>query len=462
MKRQIIIASRLFWLNLLITIIYSPLAVAADWPQWLGENRDGVWQENGILEKFPPNGPKLLWKAPAGGGYSGPAVSNGKVFLADRILESGSKNPDNIFARSNSIGKERLLCLDQSTGKQLWEYSFQVTYTMAYPCGPRCTPLVSASKVYLLGAMGDLHCLDKSTGKLIWKKSFTQDYSAPVPIWGFAAHPLLDGDKLICLVSPKKVAIAFNANTGQELWSNLALESPAAEIGYCPPTLIPGNDGKKVLVIWHSESVNGLDPANGKLLWSHPFKLKASLSIPTPQFVNNKLLVSAFYNGSRLLDLSKPDTATLIWKGNGRGETPTQTDTLHSIMSTPVIVGNYIYGVCSYGELRCLNLSTGERVWEDLRATGNAKEAVERWANAFITPHKDRFFLFNEKGDLIIAKLNEKGYTESARAHLIEPTGIAPAGGTRRKIVWSHPAFANKCIFVRNDQEIRCYSLEKE
>ena len=106
----------------------------------------------------------------------------------------------------------------------------------------------------------------------------------------------------------------------------------------------------------------------------------------------------------------------MLWKGNGRGEFPKQTDALHSVMCTPYIKDGYIYGVCSYGQLRCLKEATGSRVWEDLRATGRVKEPTERWANAFLTPQGDRCFLFNEKGDLIIAQLTPKGYDEIDRA----------------------------------------------
>ncbi len=111
--------------------------------------------------------------------------------------------------------------------------------------------------------------------------------------------------------------------------------------------------------------------------------------------------------------------------------------------------------MCSYGQLRCLKEENDARVWEDLRATGDAKEPTERWANAFLTPQGDRFFLFNEKGDLIIARLTPKGYEEIDRAHVIEPTNKA----MQRNVVWSHPAYADRSIFIRNDKEIVCYSL---
>jgi len=174
----------------LFSNLYTPTTCAEDWPQWMGSNRDGIWKEKGIVESFPANGLKKAWSTEIGGGYASPAIYKGKVFVADRILDSGVKDSENLFARANSSGKERLLCLDELTGKLLWEYSTPVTYAMAYPCGPRCSPLATGSKVFFLGAMGDLHCLNQSDGKLLWKKSFTKDYSAPVPIWGFAAHPL--------------------------------------------------------------------------------------------------------------------------------------------------------------------------------------------------------------------------------------------------------------------------------
>ena len=149
---------------------------------------------------------------------------------------------------------------------------------------------------------------------------------------------------------------------------------------------------------------------------------------------------------------SKP---TVAWKGKGTSEQ--DTDGLHSIIPTPVIKDGHIYGVCSYGQLRCLKEDTGERLWETFKATSGQKV---RWGNAFLTPHEGRFFLFSEQGDLIIANLTPKGYDEIDRARLLKPTGDA-GFGTRRMVLWSHPAYANQCVFVRNDEEIICVSLAR-
>ena len=430
-----------------------------DWPQWLGPQRDGVWRETGILDKFPKGGPKVRWRVPTGGGYAGPAVANGKVFVADRVLAPGSKDPDNPFSRTNSEGVERVTCLDDATGDVVWRHTYPCKYGMSYPCGPRCTPVVAGGKVYSLGAMGDLYCLDAATGKVVWSKNFMKDYSAPLAVWGFAASPLLDGDKLICLVGGKaSIVVAFDKDNGTEKWKALSFEKGQTELGYCPP-MIYKVGGVRQLIIWHPEAVNSLDPETGKVYWSEKFMLKANLAIPTPRLDGDKLLISSFYNGSRLykLDSEKPG-ATQVWASRGAGEMPRLTDNLNCIMSTPFVRDGYIYGVCSYGELRCLKLEDGSRVWQDMRATGSQKEPNERWANAFLVPQGDRWFLSNEKGDLIIAKLSPEGYEEIDRAHILEPTSKI----TGRMVVWSHPAFANRSMYMRNDKEIVCVSLAKE
>jgi outer membrane protein assembly factor BamB len=436
--------------------ITTPLQ-ADDWPQWLGPNRDGVWRETGIVEKFPASGPKVVWKRKIGEGYAGPAVAGGRVFITDRILPKGVRNPKNAFSRDAVKGTERVLCLDQATGKILWTHAYDCPYAISYSAGPRTTPAVDGERVYTLGAMGDLLCLDVKSGKVLWSKNFPREYHVPVPLWGFASHPLVDGNRLICLVGGVgSVAVAFDKITGKEVWRALS----ASEPGYAPP-MIFDVEGQRQLIIWHPESVNGLDPETGKVFWSVPFvgrngkKLNAGLSIPTPRFSGNRLFLTAFYEGSLMLQLNGSKTPKILWKGKGRSEQPEDTQTLHSIISTPYFDGKYIYGVCSYGELRCLAAAMGERLWKTYRATSG--ESM-RWGNAFLVAHRDYFVLFNEKGDLILARLTPRGYEEMDRAHILNPTNtMAPPPG--RRVIWSHPAFAGRRCFARNDEEIVCVSM---
>jgi outer membrane protein assembly factor BamB len=453
-------------------------ARADDWPQWLGPKRDGVWRESGILEKFPKGGPKVLWRTPIGGGYSGPAVAGDRVYITDRILAKDAKNPTSGFTKIKVPGQERVLCLDDASGQIIWKHEYDCTYDLQYPAGPRASPVVDNGKVYTLGAMGDLFCLDAADSKVLWSKNFPKDYNATVQIWGFAAHPLIDGDKLICLVGGEgSLVVAFHKDTGKELWRSLSVN----HAGYCPPIVIEAG-GKRQLIIWHPEALVSLDPETGKEYWSQKFEVKADLTIPTPRQDGDRLFVSSFYNGSMMLklDAAKP-AATLIWKGKAQSEQARLTDGLHSIISTPFFKGDYIYGVCSYGELRGLKADTGDRLWQTFQATTGAGE--ERWANAFIVAHQpgpspsgrgnkgegetagDRFFLFNEHGDLIIASLTPKGYKEISRAHLLEPTNMMVADSRSKDhpaVLWSHPAFAHRSIYARNDKEIIRVSLAAE
>jgi outer membrane protein assembly factor BamB len=421
-----------------------------DWPQWLGPQRDAVWREQGIIEKFPAEGPPVLWRTAIGAGYSGPSVVNGRVYLLDRHLAPDEKNPTDAFQRSTLRGFERVICLDEADGKVLWEHEYECPYTVSYPAGPRVTPLVSEGKVYTLGAEGNLCCFEAGTGKQLWSHEFKKDFNIKAPMWGFAGHPLIEGNKLICLAGGNgTTAVAFDKDTGKEIWRALSAEEP----GYSSPVICEAG-GKRQLILWHPEAANSLNPETGQVYWSVAFKSNSGLSVATPRKLDNRLFFTCFYNGSLMLQLdpSKP-TVTELWRSPKGSEQ--NTSHLNAILCTPFLEDGYIYGVCSYGQLRCLNAETGERVWETFQAT-TAGSPV-RWANAFIVKNGSRFFLCNEGGDLIIAKLTLKGYEEISRTHLLEPTNK----DCGRPVVWSHPAFAHRHIYARNDKEILCADLSQ-
>jgi len=431
-----------------ILLICAGYTRADDWPQWLGPQRDGVWRETGIIEKFPESGLKVKWRLPVHAGYSGPAVSGGRIYLTDR--KAGTSSGRDPFQRGVIPGNERVLCLNEADGKVIWQHAYDCPYNVSYPSGPRATPVVHDGKVYTLGTEGNLFCFNSADGKVLWSREFKKDFAIDTPLWGFSAHPLIDGDKLICLVGgSNSVAVAFDRNNGKELWRALGAKEP----GYCPPMIYTVGKTRQ-LIIWHPESINSLDPGTGKVYWSHPFPVRSGLSIPTPRVQDDLLFITSFYNGPIMLRLDREQpAASVVWRGKNISER--DTDGLHSIMPTPFIDGDHLYGVCSYGQLRCLKTATGERVWETFAPTTGDKEA--RWANAFLIKNGDRYFLHNEKGDLIIARLTPKGYEEISRAKLVEPTNTA-AG---RDVVWSHPAFANRCVYARNDKELVCASLAK-
>jgi outer membrane protein assembly factor BamB len=421
---------------------------ADDWPQWLGPRRDAVWRESGIVERFPTNGPPVLWRTSIGAGYAGPVVTGGRVYVADRQLAQGASNPTDPFAKGQIRGFERVLCLSEADGQLLWKYEYECPYTISYPAGPRVAPMVSGGKVYTLGAEGNLFCLDADKGKVLWSRDFKKDFGIKAPLWGFAGHPLLDGNRLICLAGgPGSTAVAFDKDTGTEIWRALSAEEP----GYSSPIIYEAG-GKRQLILWHPEAANSLNPETGEVYWSVPFKSRTGMTIATPRKLGDFLFFTTFYSGSLMLrlDAAKP-AATTAWRTLKVNEK--DTTQLNAVMCTPFLEEGFIYGVCSYGQLRCLKMDTGERVWETFQATTSGEPV--RWANAFIVKNGNRFFLFNEKGDLIIAKLSPHGYEELSRAHLLEPTGSA-AG---RAVLWSHPAFASRHVYARNDKEIICVDL---
>lgn len=442
-------------LSVLFCLAFAAAAFADDWPQWFGPKRDGVWREGASVEKFPEGGLSPRWRVPVGAGYSSPAVANGKVYLTDRRLKPGAANPDNPFDRRSIPGVDRVLCLRESDGKVLWQDEYDVPYTVSYASGPRATPAVADGKVYTVGAEGHVRCYDAESGKVVWKGSLKLTEDAPTPVWGFSASPLVDGKKLICLADGvNAVVVALDKDTGKPLWQALKAREP----GYSPPVIYE-HAGKRLLVVWHVKGLAALDPETGKEFWTHPFEVENGLSIAMVQKDGDRLFVSSNYEGSRMLrlDAKDPARATLLWKrgGKGRGE---ENQTLYALMCTPFVRDGHVYGVSRDGALMCLKADDGTVVWQSYEATTG--EPI-RWGNAFLIAAGERggrFFIFNEKGDLVLGDLSPNGYRETSRARLIEATNR----DAQRPVVWSYPAFASGCVFVRNDKQVACFPLASQ
>lgn len=418
--------------------------MADDWPQWMGPNRDGTWSESGIMREFPEGGLKAKWSAEIDGGYSGPAVADGKVFVTDYVTD-GDRSPSP--SRLNELsGVERVHCYDMETGKELWTREDKCDYKVSYPAGPRVTPLVDGERVYVLGTMGDLRCLNTSNGELIWERDFVDEFKAPVPIWGFAAQPLLHGDMLYCVVGNSgSVAVAFDKMTGKEVWRALDAE----EQGYCPPTLIDAG-GTSQLLIWHGKSINSLNPQTGDVYWSKPLEPGYAMAIAAPVKIGDYLFAGGQGNASAGYKLASDEAAAeKVWEGD-------RTHGIGPVNSTPIADGEHFYGIDRNGNLKCLEAATGEVLWQTSEPVTGARPQGS--GTAFIVKNDDYYYLFNEAGDLVVAKLTPEEYTEVSRTNLIEPS----TDTFGRKVVWSHPAFANQCIFVRNDDKIICYSLASE
>lgn len=436
-------------LNLLSICLFA--APASDWPQWMGPTRDNVWHDTGVLEKFPAGGPKVLWRSPLAIGYAGPAVAGGKVFVLDFVTTDKPPDEGN-FRRAKQSGTERVLCFDAATGKELWKYEYPCTYAISYPNGPRCTPVVHQGKVYTLGAMGHLACLNASDGKPVWAKEIMKVYDTEPAIWGFAAHPVIDGDMLITLggghrdekTVRENHVIALNKNTGEEIWKSQAQSSQ----GYSPVQFATIG-GVRQLIVAGPDAVRGLDPATGKRFWSQPYNATSGSIIMTPVVHAEHCFVGGYNGKNLMLKLGiaegKPTAETLWRNEKNLGISPVNVQ--------PFLDDGILYGYSDNGYLIAMEFPSGKRLWS---SGGPLAEKPLPSGTAFLVKNGNRFFSFTDQGDLVICSLSREGYKEIDRAKAIVAMTTT---GFSRPVVWSMPAFADRKMFVRNDKEILCVDL---
>ena len=413
----------------LVALFFVVAAWAEDWPQWRGPTRDGAWTEQGVLKTFPLGGLKFRWRMAVGPGLSSPIVAEGRVFLTDVRL-------------TRPLTKERVLCFEAGTGKPLWTYSYDAEYPDPGPHeptqGPIPTPICHHGKLYTIGKT-DLLCLDAKSGMLLWKKSLDKEYQAQEFLT--YASPLIEGDLLIIFAGrfsgdATDCVIAIDKDSGKTVWRALT------DYGAISSPIIVSAAERRQLIVWSQQAVTSLDAATGNVCWREATRPQnQSSAVSTPVAQGNRLLIGGLMMN---LDAAKP-AAAVLWP---ESKSPSRRNLSNT--STPILRGDHVFSARTSGHLVCLEAATGKELWRTDQVTELGSGAAIHF-----TLNGDNTFLYTDRGELILASLSGDGYKEIGRAAVLEPT--YPYDG--RKFAWTPPAYADRCIFARSEEELVCASL---
>jgi outer membrane protein assembly factor BamB len=395
----------------------SALAANFDWPQWRGPNRDDVSKETGLLKEWPQGGPKRVWLYEnAGNGYSGPAIVAGKYFT--------------IGTRDNS---EILLVLDANTGKELWTASLGGLYHNGYGDGPRGTPTVEGGQVYAMSGKGNVACVNIADGKVIWQKGMTS-IGGGVPGWGYTESVLVDGDRVVCTPGGKQGTLAaLNKKTGEVIWRSTEFTDGAHYSSIVPAKI----NGVDTYVQRTAQSIVGIAPKDGKLLWKSEFPFGRTAVIPTPIVHDNLVYVTAGYGAGCKEIRIKPDNTV---------ETVFENKVMKNHHGGVILVGDYVYGHADPGWV-CQNFKTGESVWK-----------YDRFGKGAIACADGMFYCLEERsGNVALVEVSPEGWKEHGRFKLEPQTQIRSSQGA----IWTHPVISNGKLYLRDQDLIYCYDIKK-
>jgi outer membrane protein assembly factor BamB len=396
-------------LNRILTaaaILTATTLSAADWPNFLGPNRDSISTETGLNKNWNAQPPRELWRVPmSDDGYAGPSVANGKVFI---INHAGDK--------------DIVRALDLKTGKDIWTYTYADKSKPNYGFA-RATPTVENGKVYTVSRFGVVNCLDEKTGKPIWTKDVVKESKGEVPRWEMAWSPFIDGDKIIVQPGGSGATVAaLNKNTGATLWKGGGSDAP----GY-GTAVIATLAGKKQYLVFTAKHLIGVDAADGKLLWKVAWETKYDVNAATPLVVGpNKVFISSNYARGCAMVTVTGNNASIAWENKE----------LQCHFNSPILFGNHIYGISN--ELACLDPQTGKALWKQ---PGFEKGGLVIADGVIIA-------MDGKAGDVVMAEASPRAYRELGR--------IKPLGGQS----WTAPIIADGKLIIRNKNTLACLALK--
>jgi outer membrane protein assembly factor BamB len=414
-----------------VAVLPGTTAVAADWPQWQGPDRNAISKETGLFKEWPKDGPPLAWKVKdLGGGYSAPSVAAGRV-----------------FGMSNRGNDEVVWALDEKNGKELWSTRQGDAYKgQRMPQGkegPGCTPTIDGEFAYALGSGGDLACLQVTDGKVVWRKSLTADFGGAVPQWSYRESPLIDGDKLIVTPGGKEATlVALKKKTGEVVWK---AKVPGGDAAAYSSAIAIDAGGQRQYVQLLGRGLVGVAAEDGKFLWRYNAPANGfGINVTTPLYQDGEVFATSAYNaGGGLVKLSKDD------KGGVKAEEVYLTRKLQNHHGGVILLDGYLYGASGGNEggyLACLEFQTGKVLWDERDKPG--RKGVKKGSVAFAD---GRIYYRQEDGTMILFEPSPKEYLERGRFEQPDRS---------RQPDWAHPVIANGKLYLRDQDVLLCYEVK--
>jgi outer membrane protein assembly factor BamB len=369
-------------------------AAANDWPRWRGPDFNGISRETGWSTSWPQEGPKQLWKASVGTGFSSIAVSGGRAFTT-----------------GNDGKQDTVFCFDANNGAVVWKYSYDAPVDPHYyEGGPSATPTVDDNRVFTIGKRGIALCLEAATGNVVWSKNLAREPGAKIPEWGFAGSPLIEGSLVILNVGESGVAL--DKASGKIVWS-----SGKGSAAYSSP--IPFDQGgRRSVLMMALRSIVAVDPKTGRELWQYPWKTLYDVNAADPVIAGDRIFISSGYDhGCALLQVAA-----------GRPSLRWQNKNMRNHFSSSLVIGDSVYGF-DESELKCLELQSGKVRWAE-RSLGKGS----------LMAADGKLIVLGETGQLVVANASPDAFKPLARAQVI--------GGK----CWTAPVLANGKIYCRNSK----------
>ena len=383
---------------------------AADWPQWLGPDRNGVSVTEGLLTKWPAKGPAEVWRQKLGSGFSGVSVFAGSAYTM--IMDS--------------VG-EHVVRLDAVTGKGMWRTRIGPFYREGQGGdGPRCTPTIDRGLVYVLGANGALVALDAINGARKWSVDLQKDYGSRRPRWGFSSSPLVEGSSLLVEGggASGRAIMAFHKSDGRLLWATLN-----DKIGYASP-IAANLGGVRQVLFFTKEGLTSVSPVNGGFHWRHKWPTPYGVNVATPVLVPpDKVFISSGYDtGAALVEV--------LWEGGKANVREVwKSKVMKNHFGTSVYYDGYIYGFDN-AILKCIRADTGLEQW---KARGYGKGTL--------IVADGHLIVLSERGKLALVKAQHNEFVEVAAAKVLSGK------------CWTVPSLADGRLYLRNEREIVCLDM---